>query len=250
MRVALQLWTVREHAERDMPWTLRQLAGLGYSAVELAGLGNTTAQELRQALDQTGIEVLGAHVPLRRLTDSLSDVIHEMHTIGCSQVALPSIPPDDRAPLDRVVRLAETCNTIAARLQSEGIAFAYHNEDYDFLPLGDTTLWQAMVTHTDPSLVQLQLDIFTAILMHADPIAMMRDHGDRVTSIHLCDMREGAYVPVGEGMLDWPAILAAAQGTAARWLIVEHDAPPNPFADAATSLRHLQELLQPNLGTL
>ena len=37
MPIALQLWTVRDHAERDMAGTLCEVARRGYSAVELAG---------------------------------------------------------------------------------------------------------------------------------------------------------------------------------------------------------------------
>jgi sugar phosphate isomerase/epimerase len=243
MRIALQLWTVRELTERDMLNTLREVAGIGYRAVELAGLGSATAPDIRRTLDETGLRLAGAHVPLRRLSGDLPALIEEMHVLGCSQIVLPAVPSAQRAPLDQVQRLAETCNQIAVTLAAAGIAFAYHNEDYDFLPLDGTTLWQAMVAHTDPALVTLQLDIFTAILMGADPVALMREHGARITSLHVCDMRERAYVPVGAGTVDWPMILEAARATAAQWVILEQDAPPRPLDDAATSLRHLRRLL-------
>src|SRR5581483_9433759 len=125
-----------------------------------------------------------------------------------------------RAPLDEVRRLAAICEDIGGALANVGMEFAYHNEDYDFLPLEDTTLWHALVGNTHPRLVKLQLDVFTARLMDASLLELLRAKGERITSLHICDMSNRTYVPVGTGELDWPSILVAARATAAECLIV------------------------------
>lgn len=58
-QIALQLYTVREPAKRDFLGTLREVAAIGYTAVELAGL--------------RGLPADVAHVPLRELE---ADVRH------------------------------------------------------------------------------------------------------------------------------------------------------------------------------
>ena len=45
-QISLHLYTVREHTARDMPGTLRRLADIGYTAVETAGFGGLTPQDL------------------------------------------------------------------------------------------------------------------------------------------------------------------------------------------------------------
>lgn len=243
MKIALQLWTVRDHTERDMLGALREVASIGYRAVEFAGLGTASAADIHRELHALQMDAISAHVGLADLLARRSEVIAELHTLGCQQVVLPWIPAERRTSIDRVKHLAETCNTLGGALAAEGITFVYHNEDYDFLPLGDSTLWHTLVEHTDPALLKLQLDLFTAELMNAVPLSLMSGYGSRMTSLHLCDMRNGQYVPVGEGSLPWPAILAAARATAVDWLIVEQDGSPQSLADAAVSLAQITKLM-------
>ena len=233
---------MRALAERDMLATLRAVAAIGYRAVEFAGLGNTNVADIHRTLDELNIAAVSAHITLADLTERLPHVIAQMHALDCRQVVLPWIPPACRAPLDQVMRLASTCNAIGAALAREGIAFAYHNEDYDFLPLQTTTLWHALVKATDPALVNLQLDLFTAQQMHVDVFAVIREHGPRITSLHLCDERHGRYVPIGTGTCDWPPVITAARATASQWLIVEQDGSQQPIEDARINLAQLRAL--------
>lgn len=222
--------------------TLRAVAAIGYRAIEFAGLGDASVVDIHRTLDALQITAVSAHVPLADLTERLPQLIAQMHALDCQQVVLPWIPTEYRAPLDQVMRLAATCNAIGAALAREGIAFAYHNEDYDFLPLGTTTLWHALVAATDPALVRLQLDLFTAQQMHVDVFAVIREHGPRITSLHLCDERDGRYVPIGTGTCDWPALIVAARATASQWLIVEQDGSQQPIQDARINLEQLRAL--------
>ena len=243
MKIALQLWTIRDHTERDMLGALREVARIGYRAVEFAGFGAADVADIRRTLDDLGMEPISAHISLEHLVEHPAHVVEQMHTLGCRRVVVPWIPPEHRTPLERVKRFAETCNALGATFAAVGIEFVYHNEDYDFLPLAGSTLWQTVVEHTESTLVKLQLDVFTSILMNADPLALMRAYGARMTSLHICDMHNRTYVPVGSGSLPWQLILNAARATAAEWLIVEQDGSPRSLDDAATSLSYLGPMI-------
>lgn len=244
-QLALQLWTVREWAEGDLAGTLKQVRATGYDALEIFGDGPNFFADMQAALQTSDLQCCSAHVPFAALRDDLPRIIAGLRLIGCPMAVVPAFPKNLRDTLPKALQLASDLNRIGEHLHTAGIAFAYHNEDYDFAPLEDTTLWQTLVANTDEDCVQLQLDVFTATLMNADPISMMREQGRRITSLHVCDMRDCKYVPVGQGELDWPALLAAAAQTATQWLIVEHDAPANPIEDAAASLNALREFLKP-----
>src|SRR3954466_14711426 len=45
--ISLQLYPVREETARDMPATLRKISEIGYPAVEFAGYGGLTPQDLK-----------------------------------------------------------------------------------------------------------------------------------------------------------------------------------------------------------
>lgn len=236
--IALQLWSIREHAERDMAGALGAVAEPGYRAVEFAGLGDAAPADVRRVLDALGLQPIGAHVPLGGLRERLPAVIETMQTLACRRVVLPSVTA---ASFDHALRLADECNALGAKLAAAGIAFAYHNESADWLPLDGTTLWHTLARNTDPGLVELQLDVPTALRMGIEPAPLLREYRTRITSVHLGDIRASRTVAIGAGTIDWPPLLAAA--TSVEWLIVELDDPPDPLLDVKTSLVRLRELL-------
>jgi sugar phosphate isomerase/epimerase len=63
--------------------------------------------------------------------------------------------------------------------------------------------------------------------------------------VHAKDVRRAGDgwedVPAGDGELDWPAILAAADDAGTEWIVVELDNPSaDPVADVARSLTALR----------
>jgi sugar phosphate isomerase/epimerase len=48
---------------------------------------------------------------------------------------------------------------------------------------------------------------------------------------------------VGDGMLSWPPLLAAARDAGAAWYIIEHDNPADPIASVSRSLGYLRQSL-------
>jgi sugar phosphate isomerase/epimerase len=64
--------------------------------------------------------------------------------------------------------------------------------------------------------------------------------------LHLKDARGGdadGDCPIGEGVIEWPLVLAAAEDTGVRWLIVEQeDAPDDALRDIRTSLENLRTI--------
>lgn len=77
-----------------------------------------------------------------------------------------------------------------------------------------------------------------------DPAQLLSDHAGRVINIHAKDNyperegeKEGGFVTVGSGRLDWEAILPAAAETGVQYYIVEHDQPADygTIVDSSTS---------------
>jgi sugar phosphate isomerase/epimerase len=53
---------------------------------------------------------------------------------------------------------------------------------------------------------------------------------------------DGAMVDVGAGVLDWPALLAAARKAGVQHFFTEHDHAGDPMAFARNSYRYLSRL--------
>ena len=63
--VGLQLYSVREQCQKDLPGTLAAVSKIGYRGVEFAGYHGRSAKELRKLLDDNGLVACGTHTPLR-----------------------------------------------------------------------------------------------------------------------------------------------------------------------------------------
>ena len=246
-QIALQLYTVRSRMQEDFLGTLKTVAEMGYPAVEFAGFGGHSAEELRRALDEYGLRAMGAHVQLDHFANRLHEVCAELRTLGAEYAIVPFLSEDRRGDVDQARWLAETFNEWGDRCKEEGIRFGYHNHAFEFETLpGEqpTTLFEILLTETNPNVVALEFDIFWARHASVDPLSLIEQHRDRFPLLHLKDMAAGedrADAPVGDGVIDWTPILQTAEPTTA-WYIVEQDHPRDPLADVERSLRFLEGL--------
>ena len=85
MRLAVQLYTLRAKLAEDVPGTLQALAEAGAEEVELAGLYDRTADDMRAILDQVGLKAASTHARLERLEDEPDAVLQEARreAFGC-----------------------------------------------------------------------------------------------------------------------------------------------------------------------
>jgi sugar phosphate isomerase/epimerase len=244
-QISLQLYTVREETARDMPGTLRKVSEIGYPAVEFAGYGDLAPQDLKTILDDLGLRASGAHVPPGSFETDLGAVLAGMHTLDCAHAVVPMVPPERRKDAATVASLAEDLNRWGEQCRSEGVTLSYHNHDFEFAPMGGSTMWDVLVRETDPRLVHLELDLYWIKYGGADPENVLRDVADRVSLVHLKDMAPDdtlSDLPVGQGTLPWSSLLEAADAAGAQWYIAEQDNPGDPLEDVKTSLQHLHQL--------
>ncbi|MBV9280330.1 MAG: sugar phosphate isomerase/epimerase [Chloroflexi bacterium] len=243
--IALQLYTVRDLVSHDYIGALRQVADAGYRAVELAGTAGMAPADLRAALDAVGLRAVSAHVRLDDLRRPAQELLAQLEPLGCSYAALAWLPPEERGSVDGARRLAGLLNRCARTFQTSGIRFGYHNHDFEFAPLGSTTMFELLAAETDPDLVFFELDVYWAQFAGMDPAELIRRYAGRMPLLHMKDMRAGdrSFAPVGTGVLDWPAIVEAARAAGTEWFIVEQDTSDRPLDDVRTSLHNLRLFL-------
>jgi sugar phosphate isomerase/epimerase len=224
--IGLQFYTLRDEAAKDFVGTLAKAAEIGYGAVELAGYGGLTAEQLRGELDRLGLKVSGAHTPIERLEGDLKNVIAELQTLGARYVICPWLGPARRPGAEGYKQLAKLFNGVGAQAREGGLVFAYHHHDFELQRFGDTTGLHIMLAESDPELVKAEIDVYWAAHAGFDPVGLIQEFTGRVPLVHLKDMTpapERTFAEVGHGTLDIPGIIAAAEAAGAEWLIVEQD---------------------------
>jgi sugar phosphate isomerase/epimerase len=244
--IALQLYTVRDLTSRDFIGTLRQVADVGYRAVEFAGTNGLEPSDLRSALDDYGMQAVSAHVSLADLRLPPRDLLAQLRTLGCAYAALAWLPPEERGSVEGTKRLAEILNQWGQTCRDEGIRFAYHNHDFEFAPIESTTMFEILTSGTDPELVFFELDVYWTQFAGLDPAELIRRYTGRLPLLHMKDMTAGdrSYAPVGTGTLAWPSIVEAARVAGTQWFIVEQDSSAQPLKDVQASLPNLRMLLE------
>ncbi len=105
-RIALQLYTLRDLTSKDMLGTLREVAQQGYRAVEFAGYGNSTVEEVRAELDTLGVRGVAIHTNLNAFQTEHERLLNEARTLGSDYVVLASVPQEQRGSADAARQLA------------------------------------------------------------------------------------------------------------------------------------------------
>ena len=223
--VGLQMYTVRDDAQRDFAGTVKTVAEIGYAGVELAGYAGHTASEVKKILDDNGLAVFGGHVGLDQIKANPQQVIDEYTAFGAKYVIVPYIGNEWRGSIADYTRLGAALGEVGATLKDAGLTLCYHNHDFEFNKFGgDVFGYDALFAGADASVLQAEMDTFWVKKAGQDPVAYLAKYTGRVPLVHLKDMTpEGEFAPVGEGTIDYTALCGAAEAAGAKYFLVEQD---------------------------
>lgn len=244
--IAVQMYTLRDMAARDMIGTLRQVKQIGYEGVELAGYGDASPDQLAEAISELGLKVVGAHVGFGALQEDLGGVVAEQARMGNTHLVCPSIP-GPRRNAEGYREFAGELESIASEASGAGVTLCYHNHDFELRDVFDGVMGlDILYQSSDPRLVQAEIDTFWIQKGGSDPAAYIRQHAGRAPLIHVKDMtndERATFAEVGTGTLDWPSIFEAAEAGGARAYIVEQDiCPGDPLDSIRISLENLRRM--------
>jgi len=131
---------------------------------------------------------------------------------------------------------------IVKKLALEGIDLSYHNHNHELARYGEKT-WLQMLYE------KAEIDVYWIQAGGGDPSDWIRRCAGREPLLHLKDMavsggREQRFAEIGEGNLNWKAIIEAAKEGGVEWYIVEQDNcyGRDPFESLAISYRNLKAM--------
>ena len=221
--IAAQMYTVREAAEKDLHQALQQVAELGYTAVELAGLFGLSPRDVAQSLSDLGLKCTSAHVPLSDLENELSKEIETYLELGATYLVCPWLPPELRQDETSYYKLASTLNQIGQRCKDSGLGFCYHHHDFELVRYNGKHALDILLENSAPENLQLEADTYWLEYGGQAPAGYIRRWVGRVPIIHFKDMtatKPHTFAEVGAGFLDWPPILEAARAGHTQYYIV------------------------------
>lgn len=253
---------------------IKEVAGLGYRGVELFGFvidaypGGVDA--VAKDLDAAGIRLASAYcsvslvdpskheedlASMRRWADQVAHLGGEVVVVG------PSPRTRDHYDLEDYRRVCSTLGEIARQCAELGIVACFH--PHTGTPVETRDEIAQVMDNVDGQLVRMAPDTGQIAKGGGDPVEVVRTYAPLIGHIHLKDYLGGTpthnangeeldrtgwldYVPLGKGVVDIPAIIAALGADYPGWWMVELDgtnaAPESPIAAAAESKAYLETL--------
>jgi sugar phosphate isomerase/epimerase len=246
--VAAQLYTLREYTKvpSDLRETLARLKKIGYRAVQVSAVGPVEPAELATMLSDLDLVCCVTHTSFDRMTSDPAGVVADHRLWGCRFTAVGGHFPAALSAGDWD-RFIHDFNAVARRFAADGLRLGYHNHSHELARIGSQTILDRLIERCDPS-VWFELDTYWIAHGGGDPAAWIRRVAGRIPCVHLKDMaihypREQRMAEVGDGNLNWPAILDVCREAGVQWYIVEQDTCyRDPFESLAISFENLMKM--------
>ena len=200
--VGLQLYSVRDEMGKDALGTLKQLSGMGYRYVEHAWYRDRkfygwAPKEFKKVLDDLGMRMPSGHTVFKwshwddakkDFTDEWKHTVEDAAFMGQQYVISPSMEENVRKEPEALKKFMDLFNKNGELCQKYEMKFGYHNHDFEFSEKhGDQTLFDIILTRTDPKLVMQQLDTGNLYNGGAKAIDIVKKYPGRFESWHVKD---------------------------------------------------------------
>ncbi|MCX5989747.1 MAG: TIM barrel protein [Chloroflexi bacterium] len=271
---------------------LDEIAELGFTGTELGPDGYLPLDpgELRHALGSRGLSLVGAFCPLNYRDPGAFVASHEfgvalahrLAAVGChtlvaadagdarrSAIAGRVTGADGLSP-DMWARYGEGLADLARAIAPLGVRVAFHPHAATYVETEAEI--DAVMANTPADLVGLCLDTGHVAYGGGDPVALARRHAGRVWHVHVKDVSAavlaqvraeglaypdaigaGGFVPVGDGLVDFPALVAELRRAGFDgWYVLEQDVrlgPPWPEQSPRENAVRSREYLLRQLGS-
>jgi sugar phosphate isomerase/epimerase len=253
--IGLQLYSLREEIggnSENIDEVITKVGKMGYKYVEAANYADgkfygLTPQAFKAKLAANGMFALSSHTG-HALAEDISKTnwdevwawwdkcIADHKAAGMKYIITPSMPTP--ATLEGLQAYCDYYNKIGEKCAAAGLKFGYHNHNYEFekkYPDG-TVMYDYMVSHTDPSKVFFEMDVYWVVRGQRAPVELFKKYPGRFLVLHIKDETE-----LGEsGMVGFDAIFKHIQTAGTKYLIVEVERYDLPhFESVQKSLDYL-----------
>jgi sugar phosphate isomerase/epimerase len=200
--VGVQLYSIREDMEKDPLATLKLLSKMGYKYVEHANYYERKfygypAKEFKKVLADLGMSMPSGHTVMGKqhwdaskkdFTDLWKYTVEDAAIAGQQFVISPWLDESLRKTSDDLKRYMEVFNKSGELCKKSGMKFGYHNHHFEFAEKFEgVSVYDIILSNTDPKLVMQQLDIGNLYNGGAKAIDVVKKWPGRFESMHVKD---------------------------------------------------------------
>jgi sugar phosphate isomerase/epimerase len=225
--IAVQLYSVRNVAQKDLAATLAAIAKMGYDGVEFAGYYGKDPKDIRKMLDDNGLKCAGTHTGFGELQGNNFEKTVELHkTLGTKFIIVPG--GLNNSDIAKNTEWAHEFNKLAAKLKPLDLFTGYHAHDFDAKLLNGIPSWERFFDATVADVVhQMDIGNYMGGGHGGDPYKMIEKFKGRSRTVHIKEGGPNRPI-VGEGTVDWKRAFELCEtvgGT--EWYVVEDEHTPD-----------------------
>ena len=285
-KIGIQLFTIPSLVDQDFVGTLQSLSKIGYQEIEFFGPYPFSAESSKKAWDQLStmlnlkqhafyghsvaevasllkendLAAPSVHTSILTMRDGLRQFLDGISQLGSKYAVVPALlNASDRNSKDAYLRLADEFNSFGEIMSEYDMTFVYHNHGYEHVNYDGEMGLDILLRHTDPALVQFELDIFWMKAAGADPLAYLRQYPDRFKLMHLKDASQEfrfsgdggspdqwmAGFPLmsdpGDGVFDIKGMIEEGKKSGVMHFFLERDLAPDPDKTLTNSFAKLKQ---------
>lgn len=246
MKLGAQLYTVRDFTQdlEGLAASLKKIASIGYTTVQLSGTCPFEGEWLKEQLRQNGLSCVLTHVPAAELQTDTDKVIAKHKRFGCAYIGLGYYAFNEDSN-EGYRRFGELYRPVAQQIQSNGLYFMYHNHDQEFDRRDGKLIIERLAEDFPKALMGFTLDTFWVQAGGADPARWIERLSGRVPCIHLKDFAYGRKMAVvGEGNINFERVFEKAESSGTAYMLVEQDDcnGEDPFDCLRRSYQYLKSM--------
>ena len=236
MNAGLNLYSIRNliKTEEDFLDTAIKLREMGYTTLQYSG-GEFLPDRIKRVSEAAGLPVCLTHVPFDRIINEPEKLMEEHALFNCKSIGLGALSSKLLLDESELKKAIESLNKAGELMRQNGFRFCYHHHSFEFFKLGEETVFDYMLKNAP--CVDFTVDTYWLQYGGVDVLKTIDRIGDRMAYLHLKDYKIAAkpkddgvsfkyepdFAPVGDGNMDFVAIIEKAKTMNVAGFLVEQD---------------------------
>lgn len=229
MKIGAQFFTIRDHCRttEELDESLKRVADIGYRHIQLSGVCAYDPDWMAERLAAYGLSVEITHFDYGRIIHDPEGTVDFHDKMHCPWIGIGSNPRG--VTPEGLATMAAEIKPILPILTASGHIFMYHNHHMEFARFGGETFLDLLCKTFTPEECGITLDTYWVQAGGADPAYWLRRLSGRVPCVHFKDMvyspedKGVRMAPIGQGNMNYPAILNACVDAGVEYAFVEQD---------------------------
>lgn len=223
MKIGVQFYTLREACStlEGLSESLARVADMGYTSVQISGTCPYEPAWLAEELKKNGLVCPLTHYSPDRIANDAQAVADEHTVFGADYVGIGYFELGSREKVDEFI---STYGAGMKTLAAAGKKLMYHNHDMEFTNIDGKTMLQLLAEKTSPDELGFTLDSYWVQSGGGDFTWWLEYLKGRVGCVHYKDYAYPRQMrAVGDGNMNWDAIIKASVDAGAQYAFVEQD---------------------------